>query len=1204
MAETRFASLNGATAYVAAMDTDDMNFDFQPDSKSMARRSISIFSRRGTETPEPKPPFIAQAAMAKTPVVPLKREMTERQKSWLGRRRSMCGASNTTKASAPPKKPMATVLNAVPRAKRISMTALEEEMATSPNDEILSALSESSVTQAALPAQSQLPLQHSPILQGGRFGDKRTGSLHQQRPRGEKRDENSRIGLWVNGVAQWDDHLPMRNDQHTQWVEEAISQETHFMPLHPAATPTNVPLAIGGSRPSLSVCIPHGSESKANTMALSTVIQPKPQQPVVSLAPASMVSKFNIAAPVIFVTEDSSEKHDVSPIDSVQHTPPPRRVRAAEDQSQLKVVSPESLRPKPSRESSSSAGSYITDSDDKSSVYSKHSSATSVEDLQIPIPVRSKKRLSGRTLTSRTPSTEDISAQQVADVNKPLPPNPHPIPPRSAPAAPALQRRTRASGSVKSMPGHSKPTPPAAALQRPMSMVSPRTHFQLDQLDAEFMRSSPYDSPTLHEPCLSGSSGSDTDGEREPVTPTLSQAEEELHAQLQEQHSLEARAKDQRGDFTISKSTSIRRSDSVRSVMQPPARAPTVPRRSRKRDWRTSRTRPTILYTAPERRKSESTMQSQRKQPRNQDIAASMVRRTASAAQLTVVRLPEAPSSASAKDTQPKAMPRVVFDDGLIVVQGPKIVSVDGEVLTPTALAAASAEDVLLHILSSLTTLDDLFNTASVNKGMYRVFKENEMHLVRTVCFNQSPAAWEFREWSPPDRNESDTSSKASSQLEHTPQSYIRCHKRDIAVLESLKALIVAHCQTFIRRDTTLALRAPSHPNAQRFDNAIWRIWCFCKIFGCEKGREDDITGQLDWLKGGLLANNQGRVATVNTNLEFDMSSVLLNAPDHFAAGNAGGLTAQQLYDMTEIWGCLSALLQGYQGRVDQARAAGVFDGCVDVEEGDEEKEEQMLEEWIHHLLTLGPTTVLEMAECAADPSAAGFTLAKLNGWTKWTPPAYTGSRVTFLKEPVARLYEERVAAAALAIEHPSRKEKSEISRKRVANLAAEIRLKRQTSNYMRSPYIDMSLERTMSGVSRRASTMSTSSRDTHRSLVSPMTPALRYSYGSGHSSAMSAAQNLSHPHAQPQEHVRTSSGQWSPRKISPIIEERVESFNRLSLQMLNAGEADNTSDRAVKKIVEMGFTAEQAKEALRMTDMGDGLRVDRAVDLLLRQRN
>jgi len=94
---------------------------------------------------------------------------------------------------------------------------------------------------------------------------------------------------------------------------------------------------------------------------------------------------------------------------------------------------------------------------------------------------------------------------------------------------------------------------------------------------------------------------------------------------------------------------------------------------------------------------------------------------------------------------------------------------------------------------------------------------------------------------------------------------------------------------------------------------------------------------------------------------------------------------------------------------------------------------------------------------------------------------------------------------------------------------------------------------------------------------------------------------NFSHPYAHPQD--PTSGGQWSPRRISPIIEERVESFNRLSLQNLNAGEAENTSDRAVKKICEMGFTPSQAKEALRMTDMGDGLRVDRAVDLLLRQR-
>ena len=44
----------------------------------------------------------------------------------------------------------------------------------------------------------------------------------------------------------------------------------------------------------------------------------------------------------------------------------------------------------------------------------------------------------------------------------------------------------------------------------------------------------------------------------------------------------------------------------------------------------------------------------------------------------------------------------------------------------------------------------------------------------------------------------------------------------------------------------------------------------------------------------------------------------------------------------------------------------------------------------------------------------------------------------------------------------------------------------------------------------------------------------------------------------------------------------------------------ENTADKAIWRIVEMGFTNEEAKEALRKTDLGDGLRVDRAVELLL----
>ena len=49
---------------------------------------------------------------------------------------------------------------------------------------------------------------------------------------------------------------------------------------------------------------------------------------------------------------------------------------------------------------------------------------------------------------------------------------------------------------------------------------------------------------------------------------------------------------------------------------------------------------------------------------------------------------------------------------------------------------------------------------------------------------------------------------------------------------------------------------------------------------------------------------------------------------------------------------------------------------------------------------------------------------------------------------------------------------------------------------------------------------------------------------------------------------------------------------------------AENTVERAVQKIIDMGFSAAEAGEALRVTDMGNGLRIDRAIDLLLsRQR-
>ncbi|KAK5129053.1 hypothetical protein LTR85_000386 [Meristemomyces frigidus] len=1132
MAEGQYASLDGA----ALFGTETLCFAPKPN--AMARRSISIFSRRGTEIPEPKPPFIAQAAM-KTP-----KQMTEKQQSWIGRRKSACGGSSP-KASCPPK-PKGTILNAVPPVKTIKMTALEEEMATSPNEEIMSAVSFQAPTLASWSAP--LP-RTSPTLQTS-FWNKSTTSSGERTKSVQKKETQSRIGLWVNGVAQWDDEA----HQFRATLEEpSIEEETGFTPVQAVA---NDGVALQ-ERPNLSVKIP-GDRPLVNDMSLSKLAQPRPRRPVVSVAPAGIVSKFNMT-PTITVEEVT----DVSLLASARPTPPLERPHAP---SSL-AISKSQEQPKGSR--SSSSCSSLTDHDD-GSVSSKHSSATSVEAAPV-LTKRSSKRLSGRGLSNALPA---VATPLTDGVDKPLPPSPIPVPRRSAPARPSSplrdgsEKRTRPLRRPNSAPGGSQ------ANQSAQSRMSTRSLSQLDILDREFKRSSPYAS--------------------EATSPTLSQAEDELHAHLSNPRGdqvAQADAEEMHKErVTIAKSGSIRRNDSVRSVMHPPERAPTVPRRSRKREWRASAANKPVpqvaMVQAPARRRSA---------PSSKLLVGPMsVRRSMSASEIARAQAMHGHDFAQLLPmpdekivyTPMLSTPRIVIDDGLIVMRGPVVVGENGEEVPATAVAAGSAEEVLLNILSALTTTEDLFNTAMINKGMYRVYKENEMHLLRTVTFNQSPAAWEFREWCPPERNETE-SSKASSQLEHTPKSYTRCCQRDMAVTESLKILILAQCQSFVRRETVLALSNPTHPDAQRFNDAFWRIWCFCKIFGCGKNREDDVTGQLDWLKGGILANNQLCVATVNTNLEFDMSSVLLNAPDFFAKGNANGLSAQQLYDMTEIWTCLSALLQGYQGRVDQAHDAGVFDGCG-VMEGDVEREEQMLEEWTFHLLTLGPAVVFEMAEFAGDRSAAGFSLAKINGWTDWNPPQYNGSRATFLKEPVARLYEERVAAAALKLQNPQDQEKKEMSRKRVANLAAEIRLRRQTSSYRRSPYIDMSMERPMS-VHRHKST--TSTRSSQR-VVSPMNATGRHTM---HSPSTPSVLNFSSPNS-------TSPGAWSPRKISPIIEERVESFNRMSLLNFAEGVAEDTSTRAVRKIVDMGFSAAQAREALKMTDMGDGLRVDRAVDLLLRQ--
>jgi hypothetical protein len=515
-------------------------------------------------------------------------------------------------------------------------------------------------------------------------------------------------------------------------------------------------------------------------------------------------------------------------------------------------------------------------------------------------------------------------------------------------------------------------------------------------------------------------------------------------------------------------------------------------------------------------------------------------------------------------------------DSDKIVVERPDL---DVDFQFSQALVSSGAEEVLLNILQSLDHVDDLMSTAMINKGMYRVYKDNEMMLLRTALHNQSPAAWEFNEWCLP-------GDETPIDQEFDAKSYIQIYRRSMHILQALKGEILQNCYSVVRRETAAALALSAHRNGQRVDDALWRISCFCKVFGSGKGREEDVTGQLDWLKGGILANNVDLTSTMNMNLDYELASVLLNPPEYFAKGNVNGLTAAQLYDMTEIWSCLTTILQSYHGHTSEAREFGVFDEC---EINDEEDEHRMLEEWTAYLLTLGPAVVLEMARHDPLRSSAGFAIARANGWTRWTAPQYGDSRTTFLKEPVSRLYEERVAAAARKLQNPRETEMKELSRKRVAHMAAEIKLARRASSYKRRPVIDMETEQSMSPLSRNSSTAS---------MCPPRTSSIK---------ALERRSSTLHPprpknFSVPRPHSPPSS-LWAPHKIHPIIEERVETFNRISLQNFAGGVAEDTSDLAVKRIVDMGFNANEAREALRMTDMGDGLRVDRAVDLLLRRQ-
>ncbi|PVH94072.1 hypothetical protein DM02DRAFT_205193 [Periconia macrospinosa] len=578
------------------------------------------------------------------------------------------------------------------------------------------------------------------------------------------------------------------------------------------------------------------------------------------------------------------------------------------------------------------------------------------------------------------------------------------------------------------------------------------------------------------------------------------------------------------------------------------------------------------------------------------------------------------------------------------------------------------AEGVVLQILKSLDNLDDLFACAVINRGFYRVFKRNELELMKLALRKMSPPAWEHREICYPGHDEIDEEALDLPRQDYTAESYLRAFTRDMYIISATKALIKDKCQSFLRPEISAAIDSEDPVESARVDDALWRIWTFCKIFGSRKGREDDVTSQMDWLQGGKLVHQQ--TCSSSAALWDNMNEVLASAPECFAKGNEGGLKAEQLFDIMELWNCLGVLLQKIEGRTVQAREYGIFDR-TDIRGGDIDGEEMMLDEWYYWLLTQGLSTVLELSGPCQQSDSSVFIVASRQGLANWTPPAPGGTRRNFLKEAASRVYEDEIAH--VYAESSTKEVNRVLSKQRIQRHINEIRSRRTSDEPVAD--IRVSMEGSMNGEWEEPDVSLSRPRSHHRKSVnnlvthipslssvrqinttsnlaqeiavslsrtpsphapspyapSPMSPPQRMvampllpspppSTAPSNRDSMPMPSLQDHPaFRQPtpsydmptvneQQHSayyhqrRPSFGSSIASSAAGSSESRA-AFQQHPLQrsMHDNDAAENTVERAIHRIVEMGFTPEQARQALRMTDLGDGLRVDRAVELLLR---
>lgn len=819
-------------------------------SGNLNRRSLSIFSRRGADTPTPATQALAMASMSMAFANPPTPGPNNKQKRW--------------RLSKDIKLPEGTVLRMVPKdAPVVEMTPLEREMATSPNEEILRSIGMTSPDSAPVtPVQTFPPM---PLADSTNTSPRRYYSTRRER----KSSQSDVIGVWRNGKTQWES----LGD---------CGQENEGRAISSYGLDTGSLNTFEGSRtdkPKIQVVIPNNPSAR-RPFNFVPFFSRSVSEPAVKGITVSHTISQDISPPSV-TSGQSMDAFQISALSPppILNKPTPHRphtpITTSVDEAPVHSgnLYPERPSHAPNRSLSDSSSSGSDHEDNTSQTHSSRSSMTSIGEHSTEAAFHAtqgsdRKRRGSSSSAVPFKGGDDKDCSNIINARGS---------PAAQPAASPIVDGLHMADFIGMMRSPS--------MQRPKAKKrasSSRGTLKLARIDSkEELRMAALPSPTW------------------------SEAERSLEAQLT----------DFSQDWTSTQHRPHMNSPVPEIFLSPAATPPPPPRRSSKRKTRKAPV-PAVPEVSSEAFSAAMAATKEARQLRQQQAA---IKDKDAVANLKLHR------SASVRSILSQ------------VCEHEEIQPVD----------ANAAEAVLLHILIRLQSLQDLFNTAVITKGFYKVFKAHEMDSIRRVLRTQNSAAWEYLEICQPIDEQDDDLYRAAPYAQYTPTTYIQTLRADSLIISNLKILIFKSCQSLLR-DQTMVQSFTDSPFtfSSRMDSALWRIWSFCKIFGCGKGREDDLIAQMDWLRGGILAHQDSCSSTISTSDSLYVSSVLLSAPDHFGKGNNEGLTAEELYDMLEMLACLNNLADSLHGQTEQARRFGVFDN-TNVEGGDIDGEEIMLGKYL-----------------------------------------------------------------------------------------------------------------------------------------------------------------------------------------------------------------------------------------------------------------